>query len=188
MRIVKVLLCLVNVSYSHKYSWQAGWGELVSGARHLLILLFKVTTNQFCWPGLGTGPALGWGSQHIAQQQHQVLRGWGCVHPSLSLFMYKILTSQLWLKKMFVGGKKRFRHRELNPDLLGENQISWPLDYNGGYKYSLNMYQVLTGLNTEVTAAAASGCTWNKMELILLKNFIEVDSLFERIKRQTIDS
>ena len=48
------------------------------------------------------------------------------------------------------------------------------------------MYQVLTGLNTEVTAAAASGCTWNKMELILLKNFIEVDSLFERIKRQTI--
>ena len=91
-------------------------------------------------------------------------------------------------KKMFVGGKKRFRHRELNPDLLGENQISWPLDYNGGYKYSLNMYQVLTGLNTEVTAAAASGCTWNKMELILLKNFIEVDSLFERIKRQTIDS
>jgi len=50
------------------------------------------------------------------------------------------------------------------------------------------MYQVLTGLNTEVTAAAASGCTWNKMELILLKNFIEVDSLFERIKRQTIDS
>ncbi len=37
-------------------------------------------------------------------------------------------------------------------------------------------------------AAAASGCTWNKMELILLKNFIEVDSLFERIKRQTIDS
>ena len=88
---------------------------------------------------------------------------------------------------MFVV-KKRFRHRELNPDLLGENQISWPLDYNGGYKYSLNMYQVLTGLNTEVTAAAASGCTWNKMELILLKNFIEVDSLFERIKRQTIDS
>ena len=50
------------------------------------------------------------------------------------------------------------------------------------------MYQVLTGLYTEVTAAAASGCTWNKMELILLKNFIEVDSLFERIKRQTIDS
>ena len=49
------------------------------------------------------------------------------------------------------------------------------------------MYQVLTGLYTEVTAAAASGCTWNKMELILLKNFIEVDSLFERIKRQTIE-
>ena len=108
----------------------------------------------------------------------------------INIYVYKILyypTSQLWVKKC-LWWKKRFRHRELNPDLLGENQISWPLDYNGGYKYSLNMYQVLTGLNTEVTAAAASGCTWNKMELILLKNFIEVDSLFERIKRQTIDS
>ena len=42
------------------------------------------------------------------------------------------------------------------------------------------MYQVLTGLYTEVTAAAAaaaaaaSGCTWNKMELILLKNFLKL--------------
>ena len=164
MRIVKVLLCLVNVSYSHKYSWQAGWGELVSGARHLLILLFKVTTNQFCWPGLGTGPALGWGSQHIAQQQQQVLRGWGCVHPSLSLFMYKILTSQLWLKKMFVGGKKRFRHRELNPDLLGENQISWPLDYNGGYKYSLNMYTVSSFDWTIHRGYSSSSSKWVHLE------------------------
>ena len=38
-----------------------------------------------------------------------------------------------------------------------------------------------TGLYTEVTAAAAaaaaaaaSGCTWNKMELILLKNFLKL--------------
>ena len=108
MRIVKVLLCLVNVSYSHKYSWQAGWGELVSGARHLLILLFKVTTNQFCWPGLGTGPALGWGSQHIAQQQQQVLRGGGVSthHYHYSLFFitgYNIMitsTSRNFLPKL----------------------------------------------------------------------------------------
>ena len=109
MRIVKVLLCLVNVLYSHKYSWQVGWGELVSGARHLLILLFKVYTNQFCWPGLGTGPALGWGSQHIAQQQQQVLRGGGVSthhHYHYSLFFitgYNIMitsTSRNFLLKL----------------------------------------------------------------------------------------
>ena len=55
-----------------------------------MILVFKVYTNQFCWPGLGTGPALGWGSQHIAQQQQQVLRGGGVSthHYHYSLFFY----------------------------------------------------------------------------------------------------
>ena len=107
MRIVKVLLCLVNVLYSHKYSWQVGWGELVSGARHLWILLFKVYTNQFCRPGLGSAQ-LGWGSQHIAQQQQQVLRGGGVSthHYHYSLFFitgYNIMitsTSRNFLPKL----------------------------------------------------------------------------------------
>ena len=60
------IVCLVNV-YIHT-NIVDGLGGLVSqlsGECHLWILLFK--TNQFCWPGLGTGPALGWHRSHITR-------------------------------------------------------------------------------------------------------------------------
>ena len=60
------IVCLVNV-YIHT-NIVDGLGGLVSqlsGECHLWILLFK--TNQFCWPGLGTGPAFGWHRSHITR-------------------------------------------------------------------------------------------------------------------------